>query len=54
MDDGQLAQIILMALGFAYVITKLRKIENIASLSVSLQLGTVVVKTKEDEENEDG
>ena len=53
MSNELIVQIILIALGFAYIITKLRKIEDIASLSVSLQLGTVVVKNI-DEENEDG
>ena len=44
---------ILIALGFAYIITKLNKIEDIASLSVSMQLGKIVARTLEDEFEEE-
>ena len=62
MSDALIVQIVLTALGFAYVITKLKKIDDLVSMVVSILLGKMIAEKIDDdtiavqmkEENDDG
>ena len=49
MTNIEIILVLLMAGGFGYIITKLKKIEDIASLSVSMQLGKIVAETLDED-----
>ena len=51
MTNIEIILVLLMAGGFGYVISKLNKLEDMASLSISILLGNVVIKEKEEEDD---
>ena len=53
MTNIEIILVLIMAGGFGYIITKLKRIEDIASLSVSMQLGNVIIKDAEEEEEDE-
>ena len=63
MTDGLIVQIVITALGFAYLVTKLRKIEDLLGMVVSIQVGEIITEKIDDntiavqmkkKENDDG
>ena len=49
MSDENILIIILICVGFAYIITKLNKLIDIASLTVSMMLGKMVAEKLDDD-----
>jgi len=52
MSNIEIILIIIMAMGFAYVSSKLNKVMDMCSLIIQVQLGGVDIKYVDDEEDE--